>query len=373
MADDKIKKARDLVDEGKYAQARRLLKGNTDPRARRLMEEIDDLAPANSGGTGFRDFLHVILLGLVFTALFGGIGYAIASGMGIPQTVATTPTRESQVQSPSGDETPDGQQNVAIEPSATPPPTEIPCEAQAWWDANNATTAQVVTGAIDLKIETSGQQIQSAKQAFDNWRSTIESETVAPCLSAVKQAIVSAAPGVEALYNAFLTTSTEQSRAQALVRAMDALLPVTDELDKLSVSGGDSAWIGTVQDFTRGECAAKRWYNEIILGKDYKRFFALFDALDYNQIGAATSSLREMQGLRGSFQADSAAFPECLKTASDALLAAMEGFIGFGNSRLQGDAANADAQFNAANTSLATFYGELSKLDASLSGIRLKQ
>lgn len=337
------------------------------------MEEINDLAPAGSGGTGFRDFLHVILLGLIFTALFGGIGYVIASSMGIPQSAATTPTRESQAQPSNGDVTPDGSQSVAVEPSAIPPPTEIPCEAQAWWDANNATTAQVVTGAIDLKIETSGQQIQSAKQAFDSWRSAIEGETVAPCLQPVQQAVVNAAPGVEALYNAFLTTSTEQSRAQALVRAMDALLPLTDELDKLSVSGGDKAWITTVQDFTRGECPAKRWYNEIILGKDYKRFFTLFDSLDYTQIGAATNSLREMQGLRGSFQADSAAFPECLKPASDALLAAMDGFVGFGNSRLQNDMANADAQFNAANTSLATFYGELSKLDGSLSGIRLKQ
>src|SRR5688500_4156181 len=140
MAGDKIKKARDLVDEGKYAQARRLLKGNNDPRAKRLMEEINDLAPASSGGTGFRDALQVILLGLIFTALFGGIGYVIASGMGISLAVTTTPTRESQ--SVSSNVTPDGTQSVAIEPSATPPPTEIPCEAQAWWDANNATTAQ---------------------------------------------------------------------------------------------------------------------------------------------------------------------------------------------------------------------------------------
>lgn len=373
MANDKIKKARDLVDEGKYAQARRLLKGNDDPRAKRLMEEINDLAPVSSGGSGLRDALHVILMGVIFTALFGGIGYVIASGMGIPQSATTTPTAESQSQLPSGDVTPGAEQVVVIEPSATPPPTEIPCEAQAWWDANNATTAQVITSAIDLKIETSGQQIQSAKQAFDGWRSAIASETVAPCLQPVQAAIATAAPGVEALFNAFLTTSTEQSRAQVLVKAMDALLPVTDELNKLSVSGGDSAWITTVQDFTRGECPAKRWYNEIILGKDYKRFFTLFDGIDYAQIGAATNSLREMQGLRGSFQADSAAFPECLKPSIDALLAAMDGFISFGNSRLQNDAANADAQFNAANTSLATFYGELSKVDGSLSGIRLKQ
>jgi hypothetical protein len=291
--------------------------------------------------------------------------------MGISQAITATPTRDTQ--SLSGNVTPGTGQSVAVEPSATPQPTEIPCEAQAWWDANNAATAQAINGAIDLKIETSGQQIQSAKQAFDSWRTAVESETVAPCLQGVKQAFTNAAPQVEALYAAFLTTSTEQSRAQALLRAMDALLPVTDELDKLAVSGGDNAWITTVQDFSRGECTAKRWYNEIILGRDYKRFFTLFDSLDYAQIGAATNSLREMQSLRGSFQADSATFPECLKTAGDALLLAMDGFISYGNSRLQDDMAQADAQFNAANTALATFYGELSKLDSSLSGIRLKQ
>src|SRR5690554_6435344 len=86
---DKVNKARDLVDEGKYAQARKLLRGIKDPRAQRLMEEIDELAPVKTSSAG-RDALHVILLGLVFTVLFGGIGYVIASSMGIP-TAAVTP------------------------------------------------------------------------------------------------------------------------------------------------------------------------------------------------------------------------------------------------------------------------------------------
>jgi hypothetical protein len=371
MAGDKIKKARDLVDEGKYAQARRLLKGNDDPRAKRLMEEINDLAPASSGGTGFRDALQVILLGLIFTALFGGIGYVIASGMGISQTVTTTPTRESQ--SVSGNVTPDGTQSVAIEPSATPAPTEIPCEAQAWWDTNRTVLAEAVNNALTLSIATPGQQINANKTAFQTWRGAMEAETVAPCLQAVQGALSAAAPSLEALYNTYLSQTNEQQQAQALVKTMDALLPVTDEIDKLNVTTAEDTWITTVQDFTRGECPAKRWYNEIILAKDYKRFFTVFDSIDYAQAGAATNSLREMQSLRGSFQADSAAFPECLKPASDALLVSMEGFIGFGNSRLQNDAANADSQLNTATTSLATFYGELSKLDGSLSGIRLKQ
>jgi hypothetical protein len=314
----------------------------------------------------------VIVMGLIFTAIFGGIGYVVASSMGIPSAPAAdaTPGGVSPIQT-SSDAT-QAPESVVIEPTATSTPTEIPCEAQAWWDANNATAAQTIGSAINMTIETSGQQIQTNKKALDTWLGSVQSEAVAPCLSSVQQSIVTAGPQVSALYDQFLTTSTEQTRAQALVRAMDALLPVTDEIDKLSVTGGDTSWITSVQDFSRAECPAKRWYNEIILGKDYKRFFVLLDALDFNQIGAATNSLREMQGLAGSFQADSAAFPECIKPASDALLGAMNAFVSGSNARLQGDAANADAQLQAASTGLANFSTELSKLDASLSGVRLR-
>jgi len=372
MATDKINKARDLVDEGKYAQARRLLKGINDPRAKRLLDEIDDLAPASSG-SGARDVLHVILLGVIFTALFGGIGYVIASSMGIPAAVSVTPIATSAPQS--GNETP-GTQNVAVEPTNTPPPTEIPCEAQTWWDANRAVLGQAVDTVFNAGGR-SGADVNSARTAFASWRTTFESEAVAPCLSAVKQAIVNAAPPIDDYFKLFTeTVSTEQQRAQGLVRAMDALLPVTDELDKLNLSATDDTddtWITTVQDFTRAECPAKRWYNEIILGKDYKRFFTLFDALDLSQIGAATNSLREMQSLRGSFQADSAAFLECLKPASDALLAAMDAFIAYGNAQINNDTGNAGAQLQTATTQLANFYSALGALDSSLAGIRLRQ
>jgi hypothetical protein len=373
MANDKINKARDLIDEGKYAQARKLLRGQKDPKAKRLLDEIDDLAPARSG-SGAKDALQVILMGLIFTALFGGIGYVVASSMGIPKSAAvvdSTPGSATPIQS--GGDVTQSPQSVAVEPSATPAPTDIACEAQAWWDANNATAAKLIGGALDLTIQTSGQQIQANKQAFDNWLSSVQSEAVAACLSAVQQAIVSAGPQVSALYGQFLTTSTEQTRAQALVQAMDALLPATDEIGKLSVSGGDDGWIKSVRDFSSAECTAKRWYNEVILGKDYKRFFTLLDALDFSQAGTATNSLREMQGLVGSFQADSATFPACVKAATDALLGAMNAFVAGSNARLQNDVANADAQIKAANTGLANFYSELGKLDASLAGIRLKR
>ena len=371
MANDKIDKARDLIDEGKYAQARKLLKGQKDPKAKRLLDEIDDLAPARSGG-GAKDALQVILMGLIFTALFGGIGYVVASSMGIPKSAASvdlTPSNATPIQNGDVTQTP---QSVAIEPTVPPPPTDIACAAQAWWDANNATAAKLIGGALDLTIQTSGQQIQANKQAFATWVSGVQSEAVAACLSAVQQAIVTAGPQVTALYDQYLTTSSDQTRAQALVRAMDALLPATDEIGKLNISGGDDGWIKSVQDFSRAECTAKRWYNEVILGKDYIRFFTLLDALDFNQAGAATNSLREMQGLVGSFQADSATFPACVKAASDALLGAMNAFVAGSNARLQNDVANADAQIKAANTGLANFYSELSKLDASLAGIRLK-
>src|SRR5205085_894365 len=193
MANDKINKARDFIDEGKYAQARKLLKGLKDPKAKRLMDEIDDLAPVQSG-SGAKDALHVILMGLIFTALFGGIGYVVASSMGIPKSgtsaaVESTPGGAAPTQS--GDVT-QAPQSVVIEPTLPPPPTDIPCEAQAWWDANNATAAKLIGGALDLTIQTSGQQIQANKQAFDAWLSSVQSEPVAACMAAVQQAIVTA-------------------------------------------------------------------------------------------------------------------------------------------------------------------------------------
>jgi hypothetical protein len=370
MANDKINKARDLVDEGKYAQARRLLKGINDPRAKRLMDEIDDLAPAKTS-SGARDFLHVVFLAIIFTALFGGIGYVIASGIGIPAAaVTTTPTSVAQ-QSQTNGEIPDST-TVAVLPTDTPPPTEIPCEAQAWWDANRTSLGQTVDTVLNADAR-SGADVNNARTTFASWRTAFESETTAPCLSAVKQAITSAATSVDDYFKLFTeTVSNEQQRAQGLVRTLDALLPVTDELSTLNVSSADDTWIAAVQDFTRAECPAKRWYNEIILSKDYKRFFAVFDTLDLTQIGAATNSLREMQSLRGSFQADSAAFPECVKPASDALLASMDAFIAYGNAQINNDMANAGAQQQTATTELANFYSTLGSLDASLSGVRLR-
>jgi hypothetical protein len=374
MANDKINKARDLIDEGKYAQARKLLKGLKDPKAKRLLDEIDDLAPVQSG-SGAKDALHVILMGLIFTALFGGIGYVVASSMGIPNSgsasgVDVTPVSTTPIQT-TGDAT-QAPQNVVIEPTQPPAPTDIPCEAQAWWDANNATAAKLIGGALEMTIQTSGQQVKANKDAFDAWISSLQSQPVSACVSAAQQALVTAAPQVSALYDQYLTTSTEQTQAQALVKAMDSLLPVTDEIDKLSINTAADGWIKSVQDFSRADCTAKRWYSEIILGKDYKRFFTLLNGLDVSQIGAATNSLREMQGLVGSFQTDSATFPACVKAASDALVGAMNAFVMGSNARLQNDAANADAQLKAANTGLANFYTELGKLDASLASVRLK-
>lgn len=365
MANDKIKRAGELIDEGKYAQARKLLKGVNDPRAKRLLEEIDDLQPPKSGGGGLRDFLQVLLMGMLFTALFGGAGFVIANSIGIPKAAVVEDDRPLAAVTP-------GAQDVAVQPTVEPTPTEIPCEAQAWWDTNRVALGEAVNTILNANIQTPPSQINSAKNAFAGWRTTFEGETAAPCVQAARSAISNAIPQVEAVFDSYLTPTTDQQRAQTFIRAMDELLLSADAITQLPITTTDDTWLVAVQDFTRGDCPAKRWFTEIIQGRDYKRFFDLFNTLDFGQIAAATSTLREMQGLRGAFAADSATFPDCVKTASDHLLASMNGFIAYGNARLGGDMSNVDPQLQTGNNELTSFYTELARIEPTLSGVRLK-
>ncbi len=194
MSKEKLLKARNLIDEGKYSQARRILKNIDDPKADRLMAEINNLAPLAPSGTGARDIIQVILLGLVFTALFTGIGYVIASGIGIPKSAANPVV----VNTPSVN--PIGATRVAVQPTVPPTATEVPCEAQAWWDANRAPFESAVNIVLTANIQTPGSTINNAKNAFTAWRTTFEGEETAPCVAAAKQAILNAAPQIQAVF-----------------------------------------------------------------------------------------------------------------------------------------------------------------------------
>jgi hypothetical protein len=369
MSSEKMLKARQLMDAGKYSQARAALRGVKDPKAERMLAEIDDLAPeVGGGGGGARDVLHVILMALVFTALFAGVGYVIAEGQGIPRS-AVTPVvnvpQATQVPGTNGE-------NVAVEPTAIPTATEIPCEAAAWWEQNRAALNNAITTVLTATVQTPGGQINDAKNAFTAWKAAFESDPGAPCVARARQSILNAAPRVEAVFDSYLSATTDQQRALIFIQAMDALLPSADAVTELNVATPEDSWISTVQDFTNSECPARRWYVEIIQGKAYPRFFELFKSLDFTQVGTANSMLREMQTLRASFQSDSATFPACVKAASDQLLTAMQGFIDYGSSRLNSDMGRADAALQTGNNALTSFYTELGRVEPTLGSVRFQ-
>ena len=145
-----------------------------------------------------------------------------------------------------------------------------------------------------------------------------------------------------------------------------------NQISTLNLDTSQDSWIAPVQEFSNSDCPAKRWYLESIIARGYQQFFVLFDGLDYSQVSEASNGLRDMQTLRSSLSADSAAFPECVKTSSDHLLAAMDGFLGYGNARLNGNAPGADAQLQSGSNELSNFYTELARLDPTLSGVRLR-
>ncbi len=376
MSKEKLLKARQLMDDGKYKEARSILKRLKDnPQATKMLEKIDELAPepqrtSRAPGDGFRfaDLLHVLLIGIIGAALFGGIGYVVASSMGITARPTVTPGDNTSIIAVTPGES--GGQIVASVPTSTPPPpTEIPCEAQSWWDSNGQGLTSLLDRTFALTVQTPPAEIQALKTDFDAFKAELEAQSVAACLQPTHQSIVNALPRLEAEIGQFLTTSTEQTRSQSLIALMDALLPVTDNVAALSLNAPQS-WLQTVSDFTRGECPARRWFLESIEGRDYRRFFTLYRSIDFTQIAAAETILRDMQNFRSAFAADSAAFPECVKTASDHFLATLSGYIGYANNRLGNDMANADTQLRSGDSALANFYAEIARLDPQLSGIR---
>lgn len=374
MSKEKLLKARQLMDEEKYKEARAILKRlNNNAQAQKMLDKIDELAPEPqrearaSGGVRFADILHVLLIGIIGAALFGGIGYVVASQMGMT-------IRAPQVNNPptgnNGTGGEGGGQEVVVAPTNTPPPTEIPCEAQAWWDTNGQSLSGLVDRALVLTVQTPPGDIQALNTDFDTFKASFEGQVVAPCLQTTYQSMVNALPALEAHIDQFLTTSTEQTRAQSFVRMNDALLPVIDSATTLEGLTASQPWLQTVADFTRSDCPARRWFLEVVEGRDYRRFFSLYTSIDYSQIAGAQTILRDMQALRSAFASDSVAFPECVGTAATSFIAMMDGYLGFANNRLGGDIATADIQRMNGDTALANFYAEIGRLDPQLAGVR---
>ncbi len=359
MSKEKLTKARDLMDAGNFREARRTLKGVKDPAAAKLLARIDELdeQPVRASSSVGRDILHVLLIGIIGAALFGGIGYAIALSQGVKLGTAVA------LNNPPPGSTPRPQ------PTAAPTATDIPCEAQAWWDASGAAMNQAILDAVNLTIEQRPAAIQAAQANFQTWQAAIAGEQFAPCLAPVQTAVTSAAPSVEAFYAAHLTTTSEQERAQKFLTMMSDLLPLADAVAALNLDlGADAAWVQGVQDFTRGECPAERWFVETMVVRDYQRFFTLLGDVDFQNkpVTEIQATLREMRNLQSAFETDSGAFPECVKPASESYLGGMKEFINTINTLLNGNRAASDAHLQAARTAINSFFSQLAALDSNL-------
>lgn len=379
MSTKQVMDAQDLIDEGQYDEARKILKKLNTPTARKMLAEIDELSPPVSGGSIGRDLLHVVVIGLIGTLLFSAIGFGIASAIGIRGTgsavvnqpdgqVALNPTL------PPGAET-----NAATAtPQPSPTPTEIPCLGQDWWAANGAPLQQTVDALLGLSLLTPPPDLQAARARFDAWRRIVEATPAnSPCVTPADDALRAALPEISSAFNGYLTTSTGVERARSLLNAMDGLLAMVDALPEMGLGGVEAALSNQVANFTRSDCPARRWMTERLLAQDYERFFDVFQSIDWGAAGAAQQSLLEMRNFSSAFQADNGAqgetdpTPECLRQSRDQFQTALNGFLSYANNRLGGDIARADAEVQAAQTALANFYAGISALDPALAGVRL--
>lgn len=367
MPKEKLSQARRLMDEGRYREARRTLRGVKGDDADEMIARLDEMdeRPRRSSGRSLRDVLHVLLLALVFTAVFGGVGYLIASAIGIP--TGTRAPAAAATGAPQIAAVPE----LEVVPQVTPTPTEIPCDTFAWWQENRAAFAQAVGGALDLSVETRPADVQRANETFSAWRDALAQQPALPCIAPALEAASSAAPSVENYISAFLTTTEPNDRAARRIAMLDDLLPLARAIVALEVIVPDDpgdAWVQTVVGFNAGECPAERWLLEAMYGRGYTRFMSLMTQTSENMTATEINEwLRELRLISSAFATDSPGFPECVRAASDEYKKGMDAFIRAINAILNNNMAESDAQLVQAQMAFAAFISELNALDPRLS------
>ncbi len=307
-----------------------------------------------------QDVLHVVLIGLVCTVLFAGIGIAISMSKGI--TAGTGTGGNGQIVASNDTPVP------TIPPTATA--TEIPCEAQAWWDTISAASATVINNVQALSVKLPPQQIKAGSDTSNAWKTSLEAATnLPPCVQSAQQALLNAANETGTLYGFYLTVSEQKDRGQQFLRTMDSYLVVTDELQKLNVTVSED-WFTTVRDFTLSDCPVKRWFIEQFVVRDYKKFFEIMDAIDprTTTAGDLNADLITMRSLRSSLTADSPGFPDCVQPAVQHLSSGMDSLIQAINLGLGGDMNGMSNNLVTFQSEVTSFGTELDKLDSTLLG-----
>jgi hypothetical protein len=314
-------------------------------------------APARSGFSG-KDIVHVILLGIAFTVVFTGIGVGISmlkGGLGT-QSSNSEPTLVAV----------NGTAVPTIPPTATP--TEIPCEAQAWWGNISAATAKVIDNVQVLSLTVPPQQIKAQQAEVNNWKSSLDAATsLPPCVEAAQQALESAATETGTLYGLYLSTSEQQSRAKQLLVTMDAYLAVTTELDNLKLTVSEN-WYTKVRDFKNADCPARRWYIDQFMVRDYQRFFKLLGTIHIQNMNAGElqKTLVDLRTLSGSFRTDMPSYPDCVQKASAHYSTAIDNAIRALNEALNGNMGAVDPLLVVVTSEKTAFETELRQIDPSI-------
>ncbi len=312
---------------------------------------------ASSGPSRGRDILHVILIGLVSTALFTAI--AIGASYAInPDLAANVPSQTN----------PNSTRIAVIAtdvPTAIPTATEIPCEAPAWWSENRAAIAQVVNNITSIAVNTPPGNINTAAEQLKSWNESFAAAVHPPCVDPARQALSAVVPSAEAYVNAYLTSvTTPQQRGLVLLELLNALLPAADALTRLQLadaSAADDQWIGKVQNFFTAECPAAKWYAEVIVGKDYYERFSTIQR-DANLQSPSRDTLTQLRDLSSAFRVDSETFPECVQAAAAHFQSAMDSFFNGLNEVLNGNPSAASTQIATANGELSTFVNDTRQL-----------
>jgi hypothetical protein len=136
---EQLQQARDLIQEERYNEARKILRKIDHPTAQKWLDQLDTLEgkrsssprperSRSSSGSGVRRVLFRLILLVIVLGLIGG-GYVLYQD-GTLSGLFPTPEPTRVALGPDGRPLP----TPTPEPSATP----VPCEPQVWWDEQEA-------------------------------------------------------------------------------------------------------------------------------------------------------------------------------------------------------------------------------------------
>lgn len=182
---EQLQQARDLIQQERYNEARRILRKVDHPTAQKWLDQLDTLegkrAPASrsrSGRGGARRVLVRLLMVVVVFGLIAGI-YVLYENGTLSQFLAT-PEPTQVALGPDGRPLP----TPTPEPSSTP----IPCEPQLWWDEQEATAAAFLNPApLRTRNET---DYQAAVDSLRESQAAFAEVTYPDCLADLHRQIL---------------------------------------------------------------------------------------------------------------------------------------------------------------------------------------